>query len=181
MYKTLFLDRDGVINRRIEGGYVTKTAEFEFLPGVPEALRNLSSRFGRIFIVTNQQGIGKGLFSMGDLEAVHRFMLGEIEKNGGRIDRIYTAPNLAEENDPARKPNIGMAVQAEKDFPEIRCETSVMAGDSLSDMQFGKNAGMCTVFLKNGENVCSEVLPYADFIFENLTDFTNNLNLINKN
>ena len=74
----MFLDRDGVINRQVIGGYVTKTDEFEFLPGVLDALGSLSGKFDYIFIVTNQQGIGKGIFSENDLADIHRQMCNAI-------------------------------------------------------------------------------------------------------
>jgi D-glycero-D-manno-heptose 1,7-bisphosphate phosphatase len=144
-FSALFLDRDGVINRRIPDAYVTEPSEFEFLPNVIEALQILSKKFNRIFIVTNQQGIGKGLMSEGDLDDIHASMLDTFEENEIRIDKIYVCPALKEDNDPCRKPNIGMALQAQEDFPDIDLENSVMVGDTTSDMRFGKNAGMKTV------------------------------------
>lgn len=144
-YSTLFLDRDGVINRRINDGYVTEPSEFEFLPGVIDALKILTTKFQRIFIVTNQQGIGKGLMSDSDLEDVHAYMLEVFEENEIKIDKIYVCSALIDSNDPCRKPEIGMALQAKEDFPEIDLSYSVMVGDTMSDMKFGKNAGMKTV------------------------------------
>jgi histidinol-phosphate phosphatase family protein len=167
-YNTLFLDRDGVINRKIDGSYVTNIEKFEFLPNALEALAILAKNFKRIFVVTNQQGIGKGIFSMNDLQEIHAYMLSEITQNGGRIDRIYVAPNLESENHDDRKPNIGMAQQAQRDYPDIDFSSAVMAGDSLSDMQFGKSAGMMTVYLTN-KNLENQII--ADYFFEDLYDF----------
>ncbi len=144
---TLFLDRDGVINKKIDNGYVRTWKEFEFLPGAIESLKTLSSKFGKIIVVTNQQGVGKKLMSEEDLQAIHKSMINEIEKEGGRIDKIYFAPHLKSENSEFRKPAIGMALQAQKDFPEIDFSKSIMAGDSLRDMKFGKKACMKTVFI----------------------------------
>jgi D-glycero-D-manno-heptose 1,7-bisphosphate phosphatase len=146
---TLFLDRDGVINQRIYGGYITQPEEFKFLPGVLSGLREFANRFGRICIVTNQQGVGKGFMAENQLEAVHQYMQSEIEKAGGRIDRIYYCPDLAISADNCRKPGIKMALQAKTDFPEIDFAKSIMVGDSLSDMEFGKNAGMVTIYVKH--------------------------------
>lgn len=143
---TLFLDRDGVINVRLPGDYVKTVAEFEFLPGVPEAIAALSKIYGRIVVVTNQQGISKGLYSHEDLDLIHRHMVSSIENAGGRINAVYYAHQLASENSPMRKPGTGMALQAKKDFPEIDFSKSVMVGDSASDMEFGKALGMLTVF-----------------------------------
>src|SRR5512146_1139382 len=91
---TLFLDRDGVINKRIPGGYVREWQHFEFLPGVKEAMKIFSGLFGHVIIVSNQQGIGKGIMTEKDLEEVHARMISEIERSGGRIDRIYHSPFL---------------------------------------------------------------------------------------
>jgi histidinol-phosphate phosphatase family protein len=161
---TLFLDRDGVINERLIGDYVKLPEEFHFIPGVLEALKLLSGRFGRIIIVTNQQGIGKGLMTYEDLETIHDRMIAEIEEAGGRIDNIYFAPELEEENSPLRKPNTGMAELARKDFPEIDFSRSVMAGDGIHDMEFGKRLGMKCVYISRMpiDN------PLIDFRFDSL-------------
>ena len=110
--KTLFLDRDGVINRQIIGGYVTSVDEFEFLPGVLDAFPRLAEQFDYVFLITNQQGIGKGVFSVDDLIEIHRFMLDSINNNGGRLNKIYFCSELEKANSPNRKPNPGMGLQA---------------------------------------------------------------------
>lgn len=144
---TLFLDRDGVLNRRIENDYVRTPEDFRFLPGVPEAMSVFSGIFGRIVVVSNQQGVGKGLMTEKDVELIHNRMIVEIEKAGGRIDAVFFCPDLAASGSFNRKPNIGMALQARKRFPEVRFRQSLMVGDSLSDMVFGKRVGMTTVLL----------------------------------
>ena len=163
---TLFLDRDGVINRRLVGDYVKTISEFEFLPGVKEAIAKFSGLFGTIIVVTNQQGISKGFYSHEDLAAIHAYMKSEIEQAGGRIDAIYYAPQLASENSPMRKPGTGMALQAQKDFPQIDFTKSIMVGDSGSDMEFAYNAGMKAVF--TGENKPKEG---ADLLVSSLAEF----------
>jgi len=162
---TLFLDRDGVINKRLVDDYVKILSEFEFLDGVPEALKQFTDLFGRIIVVTNQQGIGKGVYTENDLNMIHHYMIDEIEKHGGKIDKVYHSPYLASENHVWRKPNIGMALQAQKDFPEIDFTKAVMIGDSMSDMEFGRNAGMKTVYI-NPENITD---PCIDYCFESLS------------
>lgn len=143
---TLFLDRDGVINERIVGDYVKRPEDFHFLPGVVEAIAQLSQVFGKIVVVTNQQGIGKGLYTTDDLVAIHTKMQTEITRGGGRIDAVFFAPNLSSENSTLRKPGIGMALQAQHIFPQIDFAKSVMVGDTESDMLFAQNAGMKSVF-----------------------------------
>jgi len=146
---TLFLDRDGVINSRIWGGYVTKPAEYNFLPGVLDSIAFFTSFFGKIIIVTNQQGIGKGIMTEQNLATVHNYMNYEISNACGKIDSIYYCTDLAEKNDNCRKPSITMAQNAVHDFPEIDLTKSIMVGDSQSDIDFGRNAGMHTVLVKH--------------------------------
>lgn len=146
---TLFLDRDGVINERLVGDYVKNPEDFHFKSGVLEAVAAFSKIFGRIIVVTNQQGIGKNIMTERNLSDIHRYMISEIQKHGGRIDAVYFAPQLAQENSEMRKPNSGMALQAKRDFGEIDFAKSVMIGDSDSDIVFGQNLGMITVKLAN--------------------------------
>jgi D-glycero-D-manno-heptose 1,7-bisphosphate phosphatase len=144
---SLFLDRDGVINKRILGGYITTVSDFEFIPGVLESIKYFTTVFNRVLIVTNQQGIGKGLMTEYDLENVHSFMLDGIRKTGGDIDSIYYCPDLSDTKANCRKPSIAMANRAIADFPEICPEKSIMVGDTKTDMIFGRNSGMKTIFV----------------------------------
>ena len=143
---SLFLDRDGVINNEIAGTYVTDWGEFSFCEGALTGLQQLAGLFGTTVIVTNQRGVGRGIMTGEALKDIHRGMKGEIISAGGRIDRIYTCTAVAD-NDHNRKPNTGMALQAHEDFPDINFKKSVMVGNSLSDMEFGKRMGMHTVFI----------------------------------
>ena len=140
-YDTLFLDRDGIINRLRPGDYVKSWDEFEFLPGALNALTKCNAMFRRILVVTNQRGVGKGIMSLDDLNRIHDRMIEEIERHGGRIDHIYFCTALSPD-DPNRKPQTGMAQQARIDFPDIDFARSLMIGDSESDRQFARNAGM---------------------------------------
>lgn len=163
---TLFLDRDGVINVRIIDGYVTKTEEFEFLPNVIDAFKIFKNKFKRIIVVTNQQGVGKGIMTIEDVERVHKYMLQQIENQGGKIDKVYFCPQLKSEVDNYRKPSPQMAYFAKNDFPEIDLSKSIMVGDMNSDVEFGMNAGMKTVFI--GDN---ELKLIPDSRYDSLYDF----------
>lgn len=143
---TLFLDRDGVINVENVGSYVTSWEEFTFCEGSLAALRQLGDMFGKIVIVTNQRGVGKGIMTIGDLKEIHNNMVKQVKAEGGRIDKVY-ACTAVDDHDHNRKPNIGMAYQAKEDFGEVDFRRSVMVGNAMSDMEFGKKAGMHTVFL----------------------------------
>lgn len=169
---TLFLDRDGVINLHYPNDYVKTWNEFYFLEGVLDAIKSLSTQFGRLVVVTNQQGVGKGLMGDEDLKYIHAEMLKEIRKYGGRIHMIYAATEKIEEDFwKLRKPHIGMAKQAKKDFPEIDFSKSIMIGDTGSDMRFGKSAGMITVFVGDDSKISEEEKVLVDFHCDSLPDF----------
>ncbi|HEX7415417.1 MAG TPA: HAD family hydrolase, partial [Bacteroidia bacterium] len=157
---SLFLDRDGVINKKLEDDYVKTLSEFEFIDGVPQAMKLVADVFGKIVVVTNQQGIGKGVYTANDVSIIHHYMVDEIEKHGGRIDKVYFSPHLAADNHHWRKPNIGMALQAKTDFPNIDFSKSIIVGDSMSDMEFGRKLGMITVFI-NTELITNTQIDYC--------------------
>ncbi len=170
---TLFLDRDGVINVKKEQGYIAKKEEFVFLDGAVEAIAKLNSIFGITVVVTNQQGIGKGLYSHGDLTEIHQNMLQNLKLHGAYINEVYYAPQLEKENHIMRKPNIGMALHAKKDFPQIEFSKSIMVGDSITDMIFAKNCGMYSVFISTKKKRHSNHL--VDYQFSSLIEFSNSL------
>lgn len=162
----LFLDRDGVINKRIMGGYITRPEDFYFTDGSLLAIAAFSEIFKHIFVVTNQQGVAKNLMSERNLNEVHRYMLSEIEKAGGRITNCYAATELKGTANGMRKPAPGMALQAQMDFPGVNFEKSVMVGDTDSDIIFGRNLGMKTIRIKTEEPIGLE----ADLTVNNLYD-----------
>lgn len=143
---TLFLDRDGVINVNNDHGYILKRSEFVFTHKALDALKALSKLFGRIIVVTNQRGISKGLMTEAELHGIHEVMKAEIASAGGRIDDIFYCTAM-DDRHPARKPNPGMALQAKRRYPEIDFTCSVMVGDKLSDMEWGRNIGAHTVLV----------------------------------
>ena len=146
---TLFLDRDGVINKKLEGRYVRKFSEFTFMQGALQAISQLSNIFCRIIIITNQQGISKRIMSESDLKNLHIQMLERIEESGGVIDKIYYCPHLEELDCMCRKPKPGMIQKAIHDFPDIIIENSYLVGDSDSDIKAGKAMNLKTVKVNN--------------------------------
>lgn len=172
---TLFLDRDGVINRRIVDGYVDVWSRFEFLGGVKEALKILASVFGKIVVVSNQQGIGKGLMTETALQEIHRQMTEEIELHGGRIDKVYHSPFLEADRSILRKPNVGMALKARKELPGINFKNSIMVGDSASDMIFGKKLDMITAFISEDKKMISNNHQLIDLSFPDLISFAHSM------
>jgi D-glycero-D-manno-heptose 1,7-bisphosphate phosphatase len=174
---SLFLDRDGVINERLPGDYIKSWAEFKFLPGTLDAMAVFASHFSRIFIVTNQAGIEKGLLSHDDLKAIHDQMMEYILYHGGKVDEIYYCPFKADLDPLCRKPNPGMALQAKKDFPEIDFAKCVMIGDSDSDIVFGNNLGMKTILVGNkSDNYFLHANSVPDCKLDSLVDVATYLN-----
>jgi D-glycero-alpha-D-manno-heptose 1-phosphate guanylyltransferase len=167
---TLFLDRDGVINYEKENHYILNWREFEFYPGVIEAIPVLDKKFERIIVISNQRGVGRKLMTLDDLLDIHKRLKLEIEVNGGRIDKIYYC-TAVESKDFYRKPNPGMALRAKKDIPSIDLSKTIMVGNKLSDMQFGRNAGMYTVYLKTTHPDQPVPHPDIDLAFDSLADF----------
>jgi D-glycero-alpha-D-manno-heptose 1-phosphate guanylyltransferase len=161
---TLFLDRDGVINDRLIDDYVKQLNELSILEGVPEAITAFNAIFKRIVVVTNQQGIGKGMMDENDLEIIHGYMNNIFEDNGGKVEKFYFAPQLVKEGSNYRKPGTGMGLHAQKDFPDIEFNKCLMIGDSESDIEFGMKLGMKTIMLTTIGNVSTK----ADYIFDNL-------------
>ena len=170
---TLFLDRDGVINVDKEGSYIFNTEEFIFLDGAPALFQTLAGRFGKIVVVTNQRGVGRGLMTEQALTGIHTKMTDAIIAAGGRIDAIYysTATN---NKDARRKPNPGMALQASIELPGIDLSKAIMVGNNLSDMRFGRNAGIYTVFVKT-TRPWQEADPDIDMAFDSLKEFAETL------
>jgi D-glycero-D-manno-heptose 1,7-bisphosphate phosphatase len=143
----LFLDRDGVLNVRPVGRYVSRTEEFIFEKGVLEALRILRPLFRRIVVVTNQAGIGKGLMTAADLALIHHHLQAEATAHGCPIDGFFYCPDPSGTDSPCRKPHTGMGWAAKAQFPEIDFQQSWMVGDSASDIEFGERLDMKTALV----------------------------------
>ena len=167
---TLFIDRDGVINHEKKDEYILNWREFQFYDGVKEAMLIFGSKFGKIIIISNQRGVGKGLMTETDLSGIHHHMQKQIETAGGRIDKIYYCTST-DIKDPNRKPNPGMAFQAKKDFPSIDFSKTIMVGNKPGDMLFGRNAGIYTVFVKTTNPDHPLPYPDIDLAFDSLLDF----------
>ena len=145
MFDTLFLDRDGVINQKLEGRYVTNFNEFVFVKNSVLAIRKLHKIFKRILIVTNQQGIGKGIMTEDDLNLLHLQMQRKLNPDFDLIDKIYFCPCLEGDSCNCRKPKTGMLEEAKLDFPEIIIKNSFLIGDSESDIEAGNKFGLKTI------------------------------------
>jgi len=153
MKKAVFLDRDGVINRKApEGHYVTRWEEMEFLPGVADAIGRLNHADYLVIIVSNQRCVAKGLITTDELESLHERMRHELEAAGARIDAIYYCPHDYQPACACRKPHPGMLLDAARAFA-VNLDESWMIGDSAHDIEAGKKAGCKTVRLTESGRV----------------------------
>lgn len=176
----VLLDRDGVINRdRAEGILILEN--FLFLPGAIAAVAKLTMAGYRIAICTNQSAVGRGLLSPELLENIHGHMRGEIEKAGGRIDRIYVAPDTPEAPTERRKPGAGMLLEALRDF-DVPATKALYVGDMLRDLQAACKAGVVGILVRSGKGqgtidkgippefaphaICDDLSAAANYIVE---------------
>jgi histidinol-phosphate phosphatase family protein len=159
----VFLDRDGVINRR-RPDHVKSWAEFEFLPGSLRALTDLRGMNTTVVVVTNQGAVGRGLISPDQLRDIHRRMLRAIDAAGGHVSAIYTCLHAPADGCACRKPKPALFYQASHDL-RIDLPRSVMIGDSPSDIQASRAAG-CRPILVNdsGTPVDADVLAVSDLV-----------------
>ena len=147
MNRAVFLDRDGVINRKARTGeYITRWDDVEFLPGVPEAIVLLRRAGFRVIVITNQRCVAKGLITIPELESLHGRMVAELGKTGANIDAVYYCPHEKQPTCRCRKPAPGLLLDAARDH-HIDLVTSWMIGDSGIDIEAGKNAGCKTARL----------------------------------
>jgi D-glycero-D-manno-heptose 1,7-bisphosphate phosphatase len=138
----VFLDRDGVINRKAaEGSYVRHWPEFEFLPGAVGALARLHRAGARLFVVTNQRGVARGEVDPGELDRIHSRLAAELAQSGVALEGIYVCPHETGTCE-CRKPGVGLFLQAQREHPWITFEEAHLIADSLSDMQAGHRLGM---------------------------------------
>lgn len=169
--RAVFLDRDGVINKYPgDTKYVNNWKEFRFLPRAKKAIAKLHQNKFKMFIISNQAGIGKGLFSQKSLDTITKNMLGAIEKSKGKIDAVYYCTHRQEENCFCRKPKAGLLDMAKKDYL-INITNSFFIGDTIRDIYTAKAAGCKSILVLSGKEKLSnrknwEAQP--DFIFKDL-------------
>jgi D-glycero-D-manno-heptose 1,7-bisphosphate phosphatase len=143
----VFLDRDGVLNRKLaEGAYVSDWEQFEWLPGAVDAIARMNRAGLTVIVVSNQRGIALGKVTDAQLELIHSNMQGFLARQDARLDAIYYCPHDNGQCN-CRKPGTGLFEQAMKDFPQVKAENSVVIGDSLSDIQAGQKLGMKSIFI----------------------------------
>lgn len=177
--RTVFLDRDGVLNEKApEGSYVRSWDEFHLLPGVPEAIAKLNRRGLRVVVISNQRGIALKLYTAADVQGIHSRLQELLARYSAHVDAFYICPHDKGECN-CRKPLPGMFEQAAAEFGDISAAGSAMIGDSLSDIEFGARLGMQTILIESNaeqrEHDIEEARALAGKRFASLHDAVNDL------
>jgi len=171
--KALFLDRDGVINQRFPSEYIQFKENFIWIEGVRQAFVVLSQKFDYLFVITNQQGIGKGIMTEEQLHEVHQYMLETCKVWGVTINGIYYCPHRKEANCRCRKPKTGLIEQAMQAFSDIDLQESWLVGDSISDIQLGNSLNIKTALIPDKEEEKERYKTVkTDLIVKDLFDFS---------
>ena len=159
MPRFVLLDRDGVINRRILGGYVTCWEKFVFLSGAIEGLRLLNEKNCHVIVVSNQAGVGKGLMTTADLQEITCKFIEEVEAQGGRIRSVYYCTHRAEDDCQCRKPKPGLLLNAQAEH-HFTFEGTFLIGDSESDLLAAQAVGCPAIMVSNAPSASLEKLPH---------------------
>ena len=147
--QTVFLDRDGVINRD-SADYITTWAQFDFLPGSLEAIARLTRAGLTVIVITNQSAVGRGMMDSATLDAIHRNLRAAVTARGGRIAAIFHCPHHPGDRCHCRKPEPGLIQRAQRRF-QLDLSSATMIGDHAKDIQCGINAGCGrTILVQSG-------------------------------
>lgn len=177
----VFLDRDGILNRKPpEGKYVDTIRDMELLFGAAQAVATLNHTGHKVIVVTNQRNIARGTLSKTGLARLHVLLRKELFKHGAHLDAIYYCPHDPDQHQcRCRKPGPGLFEQAFQDFPGASAAESVMIGDSLSDIDAGRRLGMRTIFVKGEPERrkpgSEEAAAIADAVADSLSDAVSRL------
>ena len=163
--KTIFLDRDGVINKEIN--YLHKIEDFEFIDGVFEACQYLQSLEYKIIVITNQSGISRGLYTKNDYQIITKWMVSQFMKNNISILDTFHCPHLPDSGCNCRKPKPGMLLNAKNKY-DIDMNQSWMIGDKETDITAAISSGINnTILVKSGHKI-NEADSRAKFIIDSI-------------
>jgi histidinol-phosphate phosphatase family protein len=147
---SVFLDRDGVINRnRPSGDYVKSWEEFQFLPGSRRAITRLTQAGFRLLVITNQACVGKGIVSSDIVQQIHELMMLEIARSGGRIEAVLCCPHLPDDGCHCRKPSPGLLKRAQEEY-KVDLGQAILVGDSVKDVQTAAAVKMPAIMVLSG-------------------------------
>tara|TARA_B100000809_G_scaffold65858_1_gene62498 strand:+ start:2563 stop:3105 length:543 start_codon:yes stop_codon:yes gene_type:complete len=174
--KLIILDRDGVINEDSDD-YIKSPDEWIPIPGSLESIGKLSQNNYQVIIITNQSGIGRKLFSIEMLHAIHKKMNIHLAQYGGVIDGIFFCPCIPEENCNCRKPKPGLYNDVSERF-QIKLENVFCVGDKITDVQAAENAGGKPVLVRTGkgkDEIDQGIIPKHIPIYDDLASFVNKI------
>lgn len=169
--KVVFLDRDGVINKQPpHNGYIKSWKEFKFISGSIEAIRRFNINGFKVFIVSNQSGVAKGLYTQKDLDIITKNMLSIFKKKGAYVDGVYYCTHRTEDNCNCKKPKVGLLEKAVYSFKD-KIEKAFLIGDSSVDMETAKNFNAISILVLSGKEKISNRANWnfkPDYVFDNL-------------
>ncbi len=172
MRRAVFLDRDGTLTAET-GKYITHPDALQILPGVLPALRLLTEAGFRLFLFTNQAGVGKGHLTLEMLTAIHAHLQTQIEAAGGHLEAIYFCPHHPNVGCECRKPKSGLLLQAAQER-DVDLSTSIVIGDSIRDIVAGHSVGAMTLLVQTGHTTAFDPHdfppPHPDQIFPSLLE-----------
>lgn len=181
MKKIIILDRDGTINED-SPDYIKSPDEWHPIPGALEAIAKLNKAGYRVFLTTNQSGIGRGFFDKETLEKIHAKMVRLLTEAGGHLDGIYVCPHHPDDHCQCRKPNTGMILTIAKEN-HFDAKNTIHIGDALRDMQAAKNVGAEAILVLTGKGemtlenhpelkdqvtICKDLASAVQFIFKKM-------------
>ena len=165
--KVFFVDRDGVINKEV--GYLHEISKFEFIEGTIDGLKTIINKGYKIIIVTNQSGIGRGMYDINAFEILNDWMLKKFESKGVKILDVFFCPHSPNENCSCRKPKPGLFLEAQKKF-NIDMEQSWSIGDKETDVEAASLSGITnTVLVRSGHKI-NETTSKSNFIIDSLAN-----------
>ena len=160
----VFLDRDGTINAKApEGAYIGSPGQLRLLSGVGHAVRALNDAGVMVLVVTNQQGVAHGKMTLGDVDRVNEALAARLRRFGSRVDQFYVCPH-ADGTCSCRKPAPGLFLQAQRDYPGLRFDHSVMIGDSETDVEAAAAAGVPAIRLTRDAAVSAACCVFPDLL-----------------
>lgn len=163
--RVVLLDRDGTIV--VDRDYLDDPAGLEFLPGAAEGLRRLHRGGYRLVVISNQSGVGRGLFSLERLQAVNRRLAERVREIGAELAGIYCCPHRPEDQCACRKPNILLVQQAAREL-DFEPSAAVVIGDRDSDIELGRRLGATTILITNAGDPARTTDHGADHVATDL-------------
>jgi D-glycero-D-manno-heptose 1,7-bisphosphate phosphatase len=165
----IVLDRDGTIIE--ERDYLSQPEQIKLIPGAGAALRELQQMGFGLVVITNQSGVGRGIFAQDQLDLIHRRLKELLDREGVHLDGLYVCPHKPDDHCNCRKPKLGLLQKAAKDLG-FSLERSIVIGDKAGDIEMGRMAGVVTFLVRTGYGAQWEDVIATDFVVDDLAAAT---------